>query len=197
MPVNPGEEQLIERAKRGDKTAITELYEFHVEKIYRYVAYRVPNTDAEDVTADVFVRMVEGLKKYTYTGAPFEAWLYSIASARVADYHRKNKRQISEEIDESFRDDQTLPEMKLLRIQEQEKIRNVLQELSPEEQQLLILRFVERKSHKEVADIIGKNEAAIRTMQHRALKRLAQLMGANEKTRHYLRGEKEPEDESS
>ena len=195
MPAKPGEEKLITRAKSGNRAALTELYELHVDKIFRYVAYRVPESDVEDVTAEVFVRMVEGLGKYTYTGAPFEAWLYSIASARVADFHRKNKRQNLEEIDESFKDDQTLPEMKLLRAQEQEKIRDVLQKLSDDEQQLLILRFVERKSHKEVAEVMGKHEAAIRTMQHRALKRLAQLMGTDEKSRHYLRGEKEPEQE--
>lgn len=196
MPAQPNEEQLIKRAKKGDRAAITELYQFHVAKIHRYVAYRVPDSDAEDVTAEVFVRMVEGLGKYTYTGAPFEAWLYSIASARVSDFHRKNNRQQVQEIDEGFKDDQTLPEMKLLRLQEQEKIRTVLQNLNEDEQQLLILRFVERKSHKEVAEIMGKQVAAIRTMQHRALKRLAQLMGAETKSRHYLRGEKEPEQET-
>lgn len=193
MPAKPGEEQFIKRAKTGDREAITRLYELHVDKIFRYVSYRVPETDAEDVTAEVFVRMVEGLGKFTYTGAPFEAWLYSIASARVADYHRKHTRRQTEEIDDKFKDDDTLPEMSLLQEQEREGVREALSQLNPDEQQLLILRFVERKSHKEVAEIMGKHEAAIRTAQHRALKRLSQIMGADVKSRHYLRGKKEPD----
>ena len=79
-------EALIRRAQRGDSTAVTELYEMHVEQIYRYVAYRVPDNEAEDITSDVFINMVESLPSFTYTGAPFEAWLYRIASARIADF---------------------------------------------------------------------------------------------------------------
>jgi RNA polymerase sigma-70 factor, ECF subfamily len=193
MPAKRGEEEVIKQAKTGDRAAITQLYERHVDKIFRYVSYRVPETDVEDVTADVFVRMVQGLGKFNYTGAPFESWLYSIASARVADYHRKNSRRQTEEIDEEFKDDQTHPEMSILQAQEREGVREALSQLSPGEQELLILRFMERKSHKEVAEITGRQEAAIRTAQHRALKRLAKIMGADEKSRHYLRGKKDPD----
>jgi RNA polymerase sigma-70 factor (ECF subfamily) len=193
MSARPDEGHMIKQAKSGDKAAISQLYELHVDKIFRYVSYRVPESDVEDVTAEVFVRMVQGLGNYTYRGAPFEAWLYRIASGRIADYHRKNSRRPTEEIDEQLKDDQTLPEMRLLREQEQAGIRDALQKLTDDEQQLLILRFVERKSYQEVSEIMGKEEAALRTAQHRALKHLAHLMGAEGKSRHYLRGRKEPE----
>ncbi|MGJ3237966.1 MAG: sigma-70 family RNA polymerase sigma factor [Anaerolineae bacterium] len=182
------EEQLIERAKLGDKIAISTLYENHVDQIYRYIAYRVPETDAEDLTAEVFVRMVESLPRFTYTGAPFEAWLYRIAAARVADYYRKRNRQPQNELDETMSDDTPLPEEKLLAQQEQGQLRAALRLLSDEDQHILILRFVERKSHEEVAEIMGKNSAAIRTAQHRALKKLATHLNADGKERHYLRG---------
>jgi len=185
--------QLIESAKSGDQNAITRLYQMHIDQIYRYIAYRVPGSDAEDVTAEVFVRMVEGLPHFEYTGAPFESWLYRIAAARVADFHRKHHKRYEEEIPETFSDDATEPEQKLVREQEISKLRTALQELHQDEQTIILMRFVERKSHKEVASVIGKSVAAVRTMQHRALVRLATLLDADGKERHYLRGKKEPE----
>lgn len=187
------EEKLIKFAKIGDKNSISALYEQHVDRIFRYVAYRVPDNDAEDITAEVFVKMVEGLPKFTYTGAPFEAWLYSIASARVADFHRKRGRRQLDEINENLSDDNPLPEERMLEKQEHSHLREALSQLSDDDQQLLILRFVERKSHEDVAKITGKNSAAIRTAQHRALKKLAKLLDVSGKERHYLRGKSDPE----
>lgn len=187
------EEQLINRAKLGDKTAISTLYEKHVDQIFRYIAYRVPENDAEDLTAEVFVRMVESLPKFEYRGAPFEAWLYRIASARVADFHRKRNRRQVDEINDKLSDDRPLPEEDMLEKQEHRQLREALSQLNEDDQKILILRFVERKSHEEVAKIMGKNPAAIRTAQHRALKKLAGNLNAEGKERHYLRGKSKPE----
>lgn len=181
-------ETLINRAKVGESDAVTQLYEMHVDQIYRYIAYRVPNEDAEDITSEVFINMVQSLSSYTYTGAPFESWLYRIASARIADYYRKNKRRDHVELNEQYKSNSPQPEENLITEQEQEKIRDKLKFLSEDQQTLLILRFVERKSHDEVAQVLGKSVTAVKTMQHRALKRLAQLMGKEKKERYYLRG---------
>lgn len=182
---------LITRAKTGDEQAIAALYERHVERIYRYIAYRVPDEEAEDLTAEVFLRMVDGIKEFEYTGAPFEAWLYRIASARVSDFYRRNQRE-NQEIPETIQDPHLQPEEFLQKQQEMTHVRWALQQLSEDEQNLLILRFVERLHHKEVAVIMGKSEGAIRTMQHRALLRLADLLEVSGKERHYLRGENQP-----
>ena len=100
-------EQTIQRARQGDEKAIAALYEMHADVIYRYILYRVPTShDAEDLTAEVFLRMVEGLPKYKITGAPFESWLYRIASARIADFYRRNKRQQETMLDERISDSQ-------------------------------------------------------------------------------------------
>ncbi|MGB7339426.1 MAG: sigma-70 family RNA polymerase sigma factor [Phototrophicaceae bacterium] len=194
MNENISEEQLISRAKLGDKEAISALYERHVDQIYRYIAYRTPESDAEDLTAEVFVRMVESLPSFVYTGAPFEAWLYRIASARVADFHRKKGRRQISSIDDDFSDDDPLPEDKMQQKQEHRELREALSNLSDDDQQILILRFVERKSHEEVAEIMGRNSAAIRTAQHRALKKLATHLDAKGKERHYLRGRPSPDE---
>lgn len=181
-------EQLIKRAKAGDDKAISHLYEQHVNQIYRYIAYRVPEAEAEDITADVFIGMVKGLAHYTYTGAPFEAWLYKIASARIADFYRKQGRTESVELSEQIKTDIPQPEESLINEQEQDNLRAKLAVLSDEQRLILLLRFVERKSHEDVAQILNKSVTAVKTMQHRALKRLAQLMGQSDKERHYLRG---------
>lgn len=184
-------QKLIERAQSGDTEAITQLYEEHVDKIYRYIVYRVPDGDAEDITSDVFINMMEGLPKYTYSGVPFEAWLYRIANARVVDYYRKNKRTKLVELDEYLKSDVQQPEDTLILEQERHTIREKLQLLGEDQQTILLLRFVERKSHEEVALIMGKSITAVKTMQHRALHRLAKLMGKDKKERSYLRGENE------
>ena len=88
MPLDD-ERQLIEQARRGDRKALSELYRRHVDAVYRYVRLRVGDTTvAEDLTAEVFLRMLRDLKGYRYTNVPFVAWLYRIAYARTVDYWR-------------------------------------------------------------------------------------------------------------
>jgi RNA polymerase sigma-70 factor, ECF subfamily len=193
MPHLVSDEQLIKSAKSGDKAAVSQLYERYVDRIYRYVAYRVPIDDAEDLTAEVFVKMVEGIKSFEYTGAPFESWLYRIASARIADFHRLRARKPLGDMDDNISDSSPQPEEHLMDEQEQKLVREALLMLDADDQELLILRFVERKSHKEVAEILSRNEAAIRTAQHRALKKLAKLLGTSVKAPHYLRGKIQPD----
>lgn len=181
--------QMIQRATQGDSGAISSLYEQFANKIFRYVSYRVTSTaDAEDITANVFVSMLDGLPNYRDTGAPFEAWLYRIAAARVADFHRRNSRRPQVELPETMRTDEPAPEEHLQEQQELQTLKTAVAQLSEEHRMVLILRFVERKSHQEVADIIGKGVSAVRSIQHRALIELATLLGSEEKIRHYLRG---------
>jgi RNA polymerase sigma-70 factor, ECF subfamily len=185
----PPLDDIIRRAQQGNRDAVGRLYDLFSERIYRYVAYRTANTgDAEDLTAEVFVRMVEGLPSYRRTGAPFEAWLYRIAAARVADYHRREKRRQQVELSEGLVDEATLPEEQLQEQQEVERLRRALRQLGDEHQTILILRFVERKSHEEVALILNKSVSAVKSGQHRALLQLVKAVGSEAKLRHYLRG---------
>ena len=185
----PDFSDLISRAQKRDSEAVAQLYRRYSDLIYRYIAYRVPTTeDAEDLTAEVFVNMLDALPKYKQTGAPFEAWLYRIAAARVADFHRKRKRQSMGEIPEDIRDDNPLPEENVQKQQEIERLRKALSALNEEQQTVLLLRFVNHKSHQEVSEAIGKSETAVRSIQHRALRELAKQLGSEDKARHYLRG---------
>jgi RNA polymerase sigma-70 factor (ECF subfamily) len=144
--------------------------------------------DAEDLTAEVFLAMVQRLPDYRQTGAPFEAWLYRIASSQIADLYRKAGRRPETELTEWLSDRNPLPEEQVQRQQEIEAARAALQALSEEHQTIVFLRFRERKSHEEVAEILGKSVDAVRSAQYRALSRLADLLGSEGKARHYLRG---------
>lgn len=183
--------QLIRQAQSGDESAVAALYQKFAPMIYRYVAYRAPEFDAEDLTGEVFVKMVEGLPTYRITEVPFEAWLYRIAAARVADYYRYHKRHVEVELDEDTPQGDSLPEEWLLEQQELTGLRTALQQLTGEQQSILIWRFVERKSHEEVALLLNRSVSAVKTIQHRALNQLAQLLGTKKEARHYLRGSHE------
>jgi RNA polymerase sigma-70 factor (ECF subfamily) len=185
----PNERALIAQAIRGDKQAVSALYEGYAQAIYRYISYRVgSDMVAEDLTADVFLRMVQALPRYQDTGAPFGAWLYRIAASQVADHHR-GKRRAAEPLSDNQPSDDTDPFGKTAKQQEQAQLRKALASLPEDYQTLLILRFMQGLPHTEVAAILGKSEASIRVMQHRALKALAKAMGADTKARSYLRGD--------
>lgn len=185
----PNEHQLIAAAQAGDKQAVSALYEAYAQPIFRYISYRVDSEmTAEDLTAEVFLRMVQGLPRYQDSGAPFGAWLYRIASTQVADHYRKKRRAASEPISESQPSDDTDPFGKTAKKEELEQLRRALSALSEDYQTLLILRFMQQLPHGEVAVILNKSESAIRVMQHRALQALAKELGAGGKARSYLRG---------
>lgn len=181
--------ELVVRAKQGDRNAVAALYQLYSQAIFRYVACRVPtNDDAEDLTAEVFVSMVKGLSSYQVTGAPFEAWLYRIAASRVSDFYRYTNRRQHQELTETLLDSSPLPEEQYLQNQTLHQLRHALQQLPEDHQTILILRFVERKSHEEVAELLEKSVSAVKSAQYRALKRLTELLGTDQKVRHYLRG---------
>lgn len=179
----------VRRAQQGDQAAIAGLYEHYAPIIYRYVYYRVAETaDAEDLTAEVFVQMVRALPRYQWTGAPFDAWLYRIANARVVDFRRRQQRRPMVQISDTLEDTRPKPEDQVQQRMEIEALRVALRQLNDEQQHILVLRFVERKSHQEVAEILGKSMTAVKSAQHRALAQLVTAMGSEEKIRHYLRG---------
>jgi RNA polymerase sigma-70 factor, ECF subfamily len=184
----PDVSRLVQQAQRGNREAVTSLYHLFAPKIFRYLVRRLPTTeDAEDVMGEVFVGMVEGLAAYKDTGAPFEAWLYRIASNRTIDFYRRTRRNQNEELSDLLRADEDLPEEQIITNQNLEAMRAAIQQLPEEHQTILVLRFIERKTHDEVAQILGKSASAIRTAQFRALSQLSELLGQT-KARHYFRG---------
>jgi RNA polymerase sigma-70 factor (ECF subfamily) len=173
MPPPSDEREVIRRARKGDKAAVSALYEAYAQTVFQYISYRVDSdATAEDLTADVFLRMVRGLPQYEFTGAPFGAWLFRIAANRITDYYREGRREMVE-ISEDYKSD--APDLfdQLTKEEERSRLHQALQALSEDFQNIITLRFMKEMSHAEVAVVIGKSEAAVRVMQHRALKALA------------------------
>ncbi|MBN1312786.1 MAG: sigma-70 family RNA polymerase sigma factor [Anaerolineae bacterium] len=173
------ETKLVARAIKGDDNAFGVLYRCYMEPIYRYIFLRVGNAaEAEDLTEDVFVKAWEALPGYRITEHPFKSWLYRIAHNLVIDYHRKRKPLAL--ADEELQEDPAtppLPEDVIVLNQEAGVLAEAVQRLGEEEQLVVVLRFVDGLSHKEVAEIIGKSEAASRVIQHRALAMLNKHLG--------------------
>jgi RNA polymerase sigma-70 factor (ECF subfamily) len=165
------EQKLIRAAQRGNEQAFGELYNAYVHQVYRYVMYRVNNTEtAQDLTADVFLRAVEGLARYVDRQVPFLAWLYRIAHARVVDHYRRTQRVGTEENIDSVevKVDEDL-DTDLMVNYRQQKLREALNKLPGEQRQVLLLRFIEGYDIQQTADTLGKTIGAVKMIQRRAL----------------------------
>lgn len=172
------ETTLVQRARRMEPAAISALYRQHVQAIYRYIYYRVGDVQtAEDLTAEVFVRAIEGLPNYQSRGVPFAAWLYRIARARVADHFRREQRTGTVDLKEDWPADDDSLLVQVQRSFYHRKLRGAINQLTPDQQHVVILKFVEGLSNAEVAQILGKTEGAVKSLQHRALNALHRLMG--------------------
>lgn len=162
----------LARAAQGDKEAFGVLYERYVDRIYTYIYYRTGNSfDAEDLTARVFLRALRHIPKYQDRGLPFSAWLYRIAHNLVANWHRDNSRRTRIPLRDGIFDySQTeLPENEVLRIEERERLMEVIRSLPQDRQQLLIHKFLDHYSNAEIGQIMDRTEGAIKSLYHRTL----------------------------
>jgi RNA polymerase sigma-70 factor, ECF subfamily len=162
---------LVDRAQHGDRDALEELYLIHFDRIYSYLHVSVGNRhDAEDLTTQTFLRMLESIGKFRWQSAPFSAWLFRIAHNLAMDHFRANKRwQPEEEVPEPVADETTSAETGALESIGRKSMLELIEELSPEQQQVLTLKFVFNFANAEAATILGKSEGAIKSLQHRAL----------------------------
>jgi RNA polymerase sigma-70 factor (ECF subfamily) len=168
---------LIRRAKQGDKQAIGELYRLHVDVIYRYIWGRVRDESVtEDLTAQVFLKALEGLPAYEPSGKPFVAWLYSIAYARIVDHWRKHERRVEVPLEETFPARDLRPEEFLEAQADWAMAIDLLAQLTDDQQDVIILRFIGEMSLAQVAETLGKTVGATKAIQYRALASLARLL---------------------
>lgn len=171
MP-DPSGPDLVARAQGGDVDAIGALYDQHHESIFRYVWLRVGDRHlAEDLTGDVFMRMLAGLPTYQSVGLPFRAWLYRIAHNLLVDHFRKVKDRVPVPLDavenkDAGEDDPLLAVEHKLRV---ERLHRALSRLDPSYREIVVLRFISGLSLREVALATDKTEAAVKSLQHRGL----------------------------
>ncbi len=162
---------LVDRAQQGDREALEELYLIHFDRIYSYLHVSVGNRhDAEDLTTQTFLRMLESIGKFRWQSAPFSAWLFRIAHNLAMDHFRAARRwQPEEEVPEPDPDESTSAEAGALQSIGRKSMLDLIEDLSPEQQQVLTLKFVFNFSNGEAATVLGKTEGAIKSLQHRAL----------------------------
>jgi RNA polymerase sigma-70 factor, ECF subfamily len=181
MANNKQEAQLIARAAGGSRSAFGDLYERHLEEIYRYIYYRVPDAvTAEDLTEEVFMRAWQKLPETQKKNAVqnFRAWLYRIAHNRTVDYLRSAKKQIYSNLEDSVHliEVSQTPETLLQKQQQGDILAQAIAGLDDSMQQVILLRFVNQCSHAETAHILGLQENHVRILQYRALKKLRSLL---------------------
>ncbi|NJN43694.1 MAG: sigma-70 family RNA polymerase sigma factor [Anaerolineae bacterium] len=173
------ETDLIQRAQNGESTAVGELYLQHHEQIFRYVWSKVGDAHlAEDLTGEVFMRMVSRISTYRPTGVPFQAWLYRIARNLVIDHIRKNSSNTTMSLENTQLVDDRSPnppsfvENKMTA----EKLQNALNEIDHNQAEVIRLRFLVGLQVSEVAERLDKTIPTVKALQHRGLAALRFVM---------------------
>jgi RNA polymerase sigma-70 factor (ECF subfamily) len=173
---------LVDRAQQGDREALEELYLIHFDRIYSYLHVSVGNRhDAEDLTTQTFLKMLESIGRFRWRSAPFSAWLFRIAHNLAMDHFRARRRwQPEEEVPEQPGAEEPSAELEAMQAIGRESMLELIERLSPEQQQVLTLKFVFNFPNADVATILGKTEGAIKSLQHRALASLQKQLASQD-----------------
>jgi RNA polymerase sigma-70 factor (ECF subfamily) len=178
MPSHINESELVVRAKAGDPAALTAIYERYSAAIYRYIYFRVGEVElAEDIQAEVFLRMLEGIHRYEDRGWPISAWLYRIAHDRTIDImrRRRSRQQVPLETwSGTCEGPDGAVEVRL----DHEELKRMLEDLTDEQRQVIHLRFMADMSVQEVARTLGRTEGSVKALQHRGIQSLARRFSA-------------------
>jgi len=163
------EQRLVEQAK-GDPEAFGKLYDLHFERIYAYIHRKTGDRQtAEDLTADTFMKALANIQGYRYTGQPFAAWLYRIASNVVIDYYRVRRPTLPLEEGLPLVATQVAPEEAAMTLDDQQAVARAVRTLSPDQQDVILMRFAGDMKLKDIAAALGKTEGAVKALLFRAL----------------------------
>ena len=176
---DPDERDLLNRASRADPEALGQLYDQYVDRIYNYIYHRVGQAElAEDLTAQVFARMLEAIRDGRAWRTSFSGWIYRIAHNLVIDYYRRRHRATFVELEEAhpIPTAETDPLRRVEARLESERLRAALGKLTEEQAEVITLRFLEELSIAEVAATMDKTEGAIKALQYRAVLALRRVM---------------------
>jgi RNA polymerase sigma-70 factor (ECF subfamily) len=168
------DERLLIEAAQRDPARFGELYEIHFERVYAYVVKRVQDrAESEDLTAEVFHRALANLQRFECRGIPFAAWLFRIAANLISDRWQRSSREL---IDDQAIDSTQVSSAEIDEVERKATLFRLVEALPAEQKRVLVLRFVERKSIREVAREVRKTEGAVKQLQFRALSTLRARM---------------------
>ncbi|MGH3433099.1 MAG: sigma-70 family RNA polymerase sigma factor [Thermocrispum sp.] len=179
--------QLVRAAQSGDQQAFGALYDRYVDAVYRYVLFRVGDRElAEDVTSETFLRALRRISSVSYQGRDVGAWFVTIARNLVLDHVKSSRyrREVSTgEIADAGpapylaeRQAEHGPEQQVMAMATKEELLRCIEELGDDQRECIVLRFMQGLSVAETAAIMSRNEGAVKALQHRAVRRLAQLL---------------------
>jgi RNA polymerase sigma-70 factor, ECF subfamily len=175
------EARLVDQAKSGNPEAFASLYDAYVERVSRYIYFRVAeDCDMEDLVSQVFLKAWENLDRYKPGTSPFIAWLYTIARNLVIDHYRTKKNNLPLEEAISLPSDLELPDETAQTRFDLEAMRDGLQALSKDQQQALVLKYIAGLQNDSIARIMNKQEGTVRGLQMRGLQTLARYMRTKE-----------------
>ena len=173
VPRDPAVDALIARAQNGDEAAFDGLYARFQRTVFRFLYYRVGDVaGADDLTADVFLRVARALPGYRRQRASFQAWLLQIARNLSIDHYRRARSRPQEPLDERMASDGDDLDQVAERRLTHARLRAALETITEEQREVIVLRFVAGCSTAEVATVIGKSETAVKALQRRGLEAL-------------------------
>ena len=174
---------LVVRAQAGDAEAFGELYDRYVDLVYRYVHYRVGSRQlAEDLTSETFLRALRRLSSFTWQGRDVGAWFVTIARNLIADHYKSSRYRLETSTDDVSASvppgalAQDGVEDAVLGALQNEVLLEAVRRLGPEQQECVVLRFLQGMTVAETALVMGKNEGAIKALQYRAVRTLGRLL---------------------
>jgi len=170
---------LIDQAIQGDAESFGKLYDIYMERIYRNVLYRTGNrAEAEDITQQVFMKAWQAMGRYRQTASSFAAWLLKIAHNLTVDYYRQKKcvMDIDNEVIVDWKEPgpQEAAEERF----DRHRLRRAIMQLPGDQQQVVLMGFIEECSYPEIAAALGKKEGNVRVIMHRALIRIRNILMA-------------------
>src|SRR5262245_49243894 len=170
---------LVHAAQEGDRSAFAELYDRYVDAVFRYVLFRVGDRElAEDVTSETFLRALRRITSVTYQGRDVGAWFITIARNLVLDHVKSSRYRLevpTAELNDT-KQTQSGPEQEVLSDALNAEVLRCVTLLNADQRECIVLRFLQGLSVAETARVMGRNEGAIKALQHRAVRRLAQLL---------------------
>lgn len=168
---------VIKQAQSGDTTALTVLYEHYRPDVYQYLYYRMGRPQlAEDLTTEVFIRVIEHLPRYQQRRVAFRAWLLQIARNLAIDHMRKMNVRDHVDLDDEMPADVDGPETAVDLALTGDHLKNALRRLTADQCDVIVLRFVAEMPINEVARMLNKSESAIKALQARGLEALQKIL---------------------
>ncbi len=174
---NQNVSELIASAQQGDSRATGQLYEMNYASIYRYLYYRTGDVQvAEDLTAEVFLKMVQALPAYRQTNSTFRTWLFQIARNLAVDYYRRTSTHGMVPLDDEGTMGEDGVDETVDVIITRQTLQDSLSKLGDIQRDVIVLRFVEGLSLEEVAEVLHRSEDAIKGLQRRGLSLMRQIL---------------------